>query len=155
MEIRRAIPQDAKILFRCAVESYADYILLIERTPGPLLEDYYEGILSHHCFVAESDGGIDGFILLKEGKEGIMWLEAVASDPKSRGQGVGKALILFAEDYMKGLGMQECHLYTHVKYERSLAIYDHLGYVIYNRVQENGYDRYYLKKSLRTQKNHA
>jgi len=36
-----------------------------------------------------------------------------------------------------------------VKYERAHEIYFNCGYEIYDRVQENGFDRYYMKKYLK------
>lgn len=148
MTIRRAMVQDAPDVFLCAVLAFRDYILQIDRTPGPMLEDYYEGIKQHHTFLAEGDEGIDGFILLKEGDGGIMWIDALATSPKQAGHGTGRALLSYAEDYMKGIGKTECRLYTHVRYSRTLSIYERQGFEIYDRVQEHGYDRYYLKKAL-------
>lgn len=46
-------------------------------------------------------------------------------------------------------GKTECRLYTHVKYQRTLEIYRQRGYVIYDRVQEKGFDRYYMRKQLK------
>ncbi|MBN7774228.1 GNAT family N-acetyltransferase [Clostridium aminobutyricum] len=148
MEIRKATKSDAAAVFTCAVEAFKDYILLIDRTPGPMLEDYYEAIKHHHVFVASTKGSIDGFILIKDGNVDFMWLDALAVYPGSRNVGVGGSLISFGEKFIKSMGKSECRLYTHVKYERSIAIYQHLGYQIYDRIQENGYDRYYLKKVL-------
>lgn len=150
MNIRKAIPQDAPGLFACAVAAFSDYILLIQRTPASMMEDYYEGILSHHCLVAEDERGLLGFALLKEdGQEpGLMWIEDLACDPRYKGSGVGGALIEASEALMLGMGKTESRLYTHVKYERAHALYFRKGYAIYTRVQENGYDRYYMKKAL-------
>lgn len=39
MEIRRAILKDVPAIYSCSVESFKDYILLIGRTPAPMLED--------------------------------------------------------------------------------------------------------------------
>ena len=52
------------------------------------------------------------------------------------------------EDYIRRRGKKECRLYTHVKYRRTQGIYLRRGYTIYDRVQEDGFDRYYMKKRL-------
>lgn len=148
MLIRRAQVQDAPDLFLCTVLAFRDYILQIDRTPGPMLEDYYEAIKHHPTFVAETEDGIHGFILLKDGEEGIMWIDVLATNPKQAGQGIGRALLNYAQEYMMSLDKTECRLYTHVAYGRTLSIYQRQGFSIYDRVQEYGYDRYYLKKLL-------
>ncbi len=149
MEIRAANFADAPQLFHCVVEAFMDYIPLIGQTPGPMLEDYCVGIEKHHTFVAEEAGELLGLVLLKEGEGGIMWLDVLATYPQKRSRGAGRALIAYAEAYMRGLGKQACHIYTHVKYTRTIGIYQSLGYEIYDRVQEYGFDRYYLRKDLR------
>lgn len=68
------------------------------------------------------------------------------AEPK--GTGVGRALLTFCEDYIRAQGKHQCRLYTHVKYTRSQQIYLRQGYTIYDRVQEEGFDRYYMKKDL-------
>lgn len=151
MEIRRALPQDAAGIFACAVAAFSDYIMLISRTPAPMMEDYYEGILSHHCFLAEDERGLLGFILLKEDEResGLMWLEVLACDPQYQGDGTGTALLSLAEAHMRALRKTECRLYSHVKYTRAHTLYQRFDYETYARVQEQGYDRYYMKKSLK------
>lgn len=52
------------------------------------------------------------------------------------------------EDYIRRQGKKECRLYTHVEYRRTQGIYLRRGYTIYDRVQEDGFDRYYMKKRL-------
>lgn len=148
MTIRPARNEDAAFLFSCAAAAFGDYILLIGRTPGPMLEDYYEGICHHNVFIAEDNDGPCGFSLLKDGEGNILWLDVLAVLPTASGKGIGRALLAHVEDYMQQVGKQECRVYTHVKYTRSLALYERAGFSIYTRVQENGFDRYYLKKIL-------
>lgn len=148
MIIRAAQKEDAAFLFSCAAAAFGDYILLIGRTPGPMLEDYYEGICRHHCFVAEGKDGPCGFSLLKDGEGEILWLDVLAVLPTASGNGIGRALLAHMEDYMQRLGKRACRVYTHVKYTRTLALYERAGFSIYTRVQEDGFDRYYLQKIL-------
>lgn len=149
MEIRKAKLEDIPAIYSCCVESFKDYILLIGKTPGPMLEDYYEGMLHHHTFVVPDGDSIAGFVLVKDGEGDFMWLDVLATHPSFRNRGVGKSLIAYCEDFIRNAGKSECRLYTHVKYERTQAIYLHCGYEIYDRVQEYGFDRYYMRKQLR------
>lgn len=149
MVIRPAVLTDVPDLFQCTVEAFRDYILLIGQTPGPMQEDYWEAVKDHPVFVAEAEGLLLGFVLIKDGEGDFMWLDVLAAVPHRQNRGVGKALVKYTEDYIKACGKAECRLYTHVKYERNIAIYHHLGYEIYDRVQEAGFDRYYMRKALK------
>ena len=108
MQIRRATLEDVSAIYSCSVESFKDYILLIGKTPGPMLEDYYEGILKHHAFVVPDGDSIAGFSLVKDGDEDFMWLDVLAVYPNSRNKGVGKTLFKFCEDYIRSVGKSEC-----------------------------------------------
>ena len=83
---------------------------------------------------------------IKDGEGDFQWMDVLAAEPK--GTGVGRALLTFCEDYIRAQGKHQCRLYTHVKYTRSQQIYLRQGYTIYDRVQEEGFDRYYMKKDL-------
>ena len=87
-----------------------------------------------------------GYLLIKDGEGDFQWMDVLAAEPK--GTGVGRALLTFCEDYIRAQGKHQCRLYTHVKYTRSQQIYLRQGYTIYDRVQEEGFDRYYMKKDL-------
>ena len=146
MEIRRATIHDAPAVCACCVAAFKDYIPLIGQTPGPMLEDYCEALKNHHLFVGMEGDTLLGFTLIKDGEGDIMWLDVLASWPK--GQGTGKTLLAFSEDFIRQQGKKECRIYTHVKYVQTQQLYLHRGYEIYDRIQEKGFDRYYLKKDL-------
>ncbi|MCF0123076.1 MAG: GNAT family N-acetyltransferase [Ruminiclostridium sp.] len=146
MKIRGAELEDLAAVCTCCVEAFKDYITLIGRIPGPMLEDYGRAMEEGFLFVAEEDGRILGFLLIKEGEGGFMWMDILATQP--RGRGVGTVLMDFCEDFIRCRGSSECRLYTNVKFDRTREIYLHRGYEIYDRVQEYGFDRYYMRKAL-------
>ncbi len=149
MEIRHAVPADALTVVNCVNEAFSPYIPLIGMTPGPMLEDYHAALQNHPLFLALEDGLPVGVVLLKDAPgEDYMWLDVLATRTAYRGRGIGQALVAYSEAFMRSLGKKESRLYTHVKYEHSLALYQYLGYSITHRVQEYGYDRYYMKKPL-------
>ena len=88
-----------------------------------------------------------GYLLIKDGDGEVMWMDVLAAWPK--GTGVGRMLMDHCEAFLRARGKTECRLYTHVKYQRTLEIYRQRGYVIYDRVQEKGFDRYYMRKQLK------
>lgn len=148
MQIRRAALEDVPQINQCCTESFQDYIPIIGQTPGPMLEDYREGVLKHHMFVAVQGEDVLGFILLKDDQGDHMWLDVLAVSPRAANQGVGKALIAWGEEWIRSQGKGECRLYTHVAYTKPQGMYLRGGYEIYDRVLEKGYDRYYMKKNL-------
>ena len=146
MEIRRATLQDMPGVYACCVAAFKDYIPLIGQTPWPMKEDYCQALDQHALFVAAEGDRVLGYLLIKDGEGDFQWMDVLAAEPK--GTGVGRALLTFCEDYIRAQGKHQCRLYTHVKYTRSQQIYLRQGYTIYDRVQEEGFDRYYMKKDL-------
>ena len=146
MEIRKATLKDLPALCTCCVEAFRDYIPLIGRIPGPMLEDYGEAMEKDFLFVAEDQGKLLGYLLIKDGEGDFMWMDVLAAYPG--GTGVGRVLLAHCEDFIRSRGKSECRLYTHVKYDRTRGIYLRQGYEIYDRVREYGFDRYYMKKRL-------
>ena len=148
IEIRKADLKDVPFITACSKEAFEDYIAIIGKEPEPMILDYNEIIQKDHAFVACEGENLAGYVTLKDGVEKYMWLDILAVSKAFKGRGIGGKLIAFAENYMREQGMKESRLYTHVKYEHIQAIYKHYGYEIYDRVQEKGYDRYYMKKTL-------
>lgn len=146
VEIRRARLEDMPGVYTCCVNSFRDYILLIGQTPGPMREDYCQSLKDHTLFVAVEGEQVVGYVLIKDGEGEVMWMDVLAAWPQ--GTGAGRALMDVCEDYIRAQGKKECRLYTHVEYRRTQGIYLRRGYIIYDRVQEDGFDRYYMKKRL-------
>jgi GNAT superfamily N-acetyltransferase len=65
-----------------------------------------------------------------------------------RGEGVGRALIAFAEGLARDAGCRSIRLYTHAMMTENLAYYPRLGFVETHRATEKGYDRVYMAKPL-------
>lgn len=147
MEIRRAVLEDIPAVYTCCVASFQDYIPLIGRTPGPMLEDYCRAMEEDHLFVALGEEGLLGYLLIKDGEGDFMWMDVLAAHPK--GTGVGRQLMDHCEDFIRAQGKSECRLYTHVKYRRTQEIYLRRGYEIYDRVKEKGFERFYMRRRLR------
>lgn len=147
MEIRRATLADIPAVCTCCVAAFKDYIPLIGRTPGPMLEDYCQAMEDHHLFVAPAEEGILGYLLIKEGEGDFMWMDVLAAHPK--GTGVGRKLMDYCEEFIRAQGKGECRLYTHVKYKRTQEIYLRRGYEIYDRVKEKGFERFYMRRQLK------
>jgi ribosomal protein S18 acetylase RimI-like enzyme len=67
----------------------------------------------------------------------------VASRP-----GLGKALLQLAETEARRAGFDSLRLYTHEQMTENLSLYSRIGYVEYDRRQQRGLSRVYLRKDL-------
>ena len=138
MEIRKATPNDLIEIEACVKESFEEYIPLIRKKPAPMLKNYKEII----------EKNISGVVVIFDTIENYMWLDTLSVFKKYQGQGIGKQLIIFTEDFIREKKKVECRLRTNIKFENTVAIYRHLNYIEYQRILEDGYDRIYFKKIL-------
>ena len=146
--LRPARSADAVAVAACVQEAYRHYVTRIGTRPGPMLEDYADVIAREHVTVAERDGSIAGLVVLAEGDEGFL-VANVAVAPAFQGQGIGRALLEFAEHEARRRGHPEIYLYTHEKMVENRALYAKLGYSDYDLRRENGFTRVYMRKSLK------
>lgn len=142
--IRKAIPEDSDRLEICMESAYAPYR---ERMDGvrlpPLDADYASEINNYPTWIVESEGVIaGGLIMVFENDQASIANIAVA--PGFQGQGIGGALMSFAESRAKECGYSELHLATHVLLTENLSLYRHLGW------EETGRDgtRVFMKKEI-------
>jgi ribosomal protein S18 acetylase RimI-like enzyme len=84
-------------------------------------------------FVALVDGTVAGTVMAGyDGHRG--WLYSVAVHPTQRQQGLGAALIRFAEDALTKRGCLKINLQIRGGNERVAAFYESLGFVVEDRI---------------------
>ena len=127
--------------------AYGHYVERIGMLPRPMTDDYAEVIANRRVTVAESYGNIVGVIVLTVDDEGFL-IDNVAVEPSHRGEGLGRALLEFAEAEARRTGYDSIHLYTHEKMTENLAIYSTLGYIEYDRRSQGGFSLVYMRKHL-------
>lgn len=128
LQIREAIPEDSEDLKSCMESAYASYQNRLggERLP-PMDVDYSLEIKNYPTWVIESKASIvGGLIMAFENNEASIANIAVA--PDSQGQGIGGALLNFAESTAKENDFTELHLVTHVLLSENISLYKHLGW---------------------------
>jgi GNAT superfamily N-acetyltransferase len=54
----------------------------------------------------------------------------------------------YAENYARGLGLSEVRLYTNEKLDNLVRYYQKLGFIETTRMQDGGYQRVFMSKSL-------
>lgn len=147
LQLRPATAADAPAIARCVEAAYSHYIERIGEPPGPMLDDYPQVVRDHRVFVVESGGEIAGAIVLVEERGGIL-LDNVAVLPSRQGEGIGRRLMLLAEEEARRLGYNCIDLYTHELMTENFALYARNGYVEVERRTEKGFPRIYMRKRL-------
>jgi len=127
--------------------AYGHYVERIGMLPRPMTDDYTEVIANQRVTVAESQGTIVGVIVLTVDDEGFL-IDNVAVGTSHRGEGLGRALLEFAEAEARLMGFDSIHLYTHEKMTENLAIYSRIGYVEYDSRSQGEFSLVYMRKHL-------
>ncbi len=101
-------------------------------------------------FVARSAGVVVGFVILQ--MEGALpgYIKSLAVDPDLRGQGIGRALIAYAEDYIFAR-TPNVFLCVSSFNPRAHAWYTSMGYALVGRLTNlivEGHDEILLRKTI-------
>ncbi len=148
--IRHAATSDLDAIQRCAEAAYAKYVERIGRKPAPMVADF-ERLIEQNSVVVEVDAAerIRGFVVSYPWN-GHLHLENVAVDPRCQGLGIGRRLIEWVEQRALAGGYDRIELYTNAKMHENLTLYPRLGYREFDRRVEDGFDRVYFSKILKT-----
>ena len=145
--LRYATDDDAAAVRDLVAAAYGAYVVLIGRTPIPMLTDYAAAIRQHDVWVLDSDGMIVGVIEL-EGRVDHLWLHNVAIAPDWQGRGLGRRLLGHAEQEATRLRLGEIRLLTNERYLDNIAMYNRHGYRETHREPYLGTDLVYFVKRL-------
>lgn len=145
--IRPARPGEETAIRDLVRDAYALYVPRMGKEPGPMLDDYAQRVADGAAFVLEADSAILGIAVLLAFDDYLL-LDNVAVSPAFQGQGIGRALIGFAEAEAARRGYAEIRLYTHETMVENVSLYVRLGWEETHRVSEQGYDRIYMQKRL-------
>ena len=145
--LRPARGEDVGELTELVHDAYRPYVERLGMLPGPMTEDYEEVVRDRDVTVVEREGAIVGAIVLGVTEEGFT-IDNVAVQPSHHGQGVGRALLEFAEAEARRSGFDSIHLYTHEKMTENLALYTRIGYAEYDRRSSGEFSRVFMRKRL-------
>ncbi|WP_152226500.1 GNAT family N-acetyltransferase [Pseudomonas sp. SCB32] len=145
--LRPALADDAGFAAVCVAAAYAQWIPLIGRKPGPMLDDYHQVIAEDRVLIAELNGNPVGLLVTRETDDGFL-LDNIAVLPECAGKGVGRFLMLRAEEDAAQLGYRSLYLYTNERMLENIELYAKNGYREYARRLENGFHRVYMRKEL-------
>src|ERR1700744_169805 len=146
-QIRLATMEDQPAIEAILTAAYSHYVPRIGREPAPMTDDYASRIKARQAHVLESDGRVQGFVVLVP-EAGCMLLDNVAVDPAAQGAGFGGRLLAFAEQMAHEAGFSVIRLYTNAAMTENIARYLRIGYVETHRDGEKGFRRVYMEKRL-------
>ncbi|NQV78908.1 MAG: GNAT family N-acetyltransferase [Alphaproteobacteria bacterium] len=145
--LRRAARSDAVDITALMQAAYSVYLPVIGGPLPPLEADYAAELEHTPAWVIEKDGTICGAVFLMP-REDHMLLVNVAVDPAYQGQGLGRRLIEKAEAEARDQGYTEIRLFTHAKMSENIDLYTRLGWHEYDRREQAGVPRVFMRKSL-------
>nr|WP_144276985.1 GNAT family N-acetyltransferase [Pseudomonas resinovorans] len=146
--IRRAALADADAIAALVNEAYTPYIARIGKKPAPMLDDYRQVVADFETFILTRDSELAGVLVMSLEDDELL-LVNVAVLPRCKGQGIGKLLMRFCEDFAQGARCQAIRLYTHELMTENIEIYKKLGYRETHRATENGFARVFMRKAMR------
>ncbi len=110
-------------------------------------EDYRQKVTERKISVAVEADEILGLVVLAKESDHLL-VENVAVDPEHQSQGIGRALLAFAETVAAEANLTTLRLYTHALMTENLAFYLRLGYTEIDRRSDDGFERVFFSKSL-------
>lgn len=146
-DIRSAVPGDLAAIETIVQCAYSHYVERIGRKPGPMLDDYLSLILDNRVHVAARKGRVGGILVLVP-EDDAMLLDNVAVAPEAQGQGLGRKLLMFAEQQAAEAGFRLIRLYTNEAMTENIDLYQRIGYRETHRAEEHGLRRVYMEKML-------
>ena len=78
-------------------------------------------------FVSEENGLVTGLVFLWDMNTSVPWL-GIAVREDMKGKHLGRKLIAFAQDYVRGLGKGGIQLTTHIANLRGQVLYETMGF---------------------------
>jgi len=127
--LRRAVADDAAAVRVLTREAYAKWVTVIGREPLPMRADYDEAVRRHRIDLAFLDGGLAALIETIDKGDHLV-IENVAVAPAFQGRGLGRHLLMHAEQVARELGYAEVRLYTNKMFEANVRLYLAVGYRI-------------------------
>ncbi len=142
--IRPAHPVESAQAAALVERAYGHYVERIGRRPVPMDDDYDARVSDGEVWLLH-DQELAGLVVLRA-VEAHLLVDNVAVDPQRQGEGLGRALLEFAEAEAKARGIHELRLLTNVAMTENIALYGRLGWEEYDRRIDGPYSRVYFRK---------
>ncbi len=147
--IRPARADEAAAVQALVQRAYAEWVAVVGRRPAPMDDDYAHHIAAREVFVVEAGGTIAALAVLIDAPDHLL-LDNVAVDPDRHRSGLGRRMIVFAEEEARRRGHAELRLFTHERMQRNIQLYERFGFVETHRATVAGYHRVFMTKLVRS-----
>lgn len=147
LEIRLAQADEQDAVTACVIDAYSKWIDVIGRKPRPMMSDYGTLIAQGVVYVVPGEAGLRGLIVILPTPDGML-IENVAVCPTYQRQGIGHALLAFAEEQAHAAGLTEMRLYTNALMTVNIALYESVGYREIQRQVEAKFTVVWMQKSI-------
>lgn len=147
ISIRPALSADVLTVQKIVEDAYRVYIERIGRKPAPMTDDYAVHVKEGRVWVLETVDGLVGLMVLRLEEDHLL-VSNVAVESGSQGKGFGRRLFDFADEFAVKNGKSELRLYTNELMRENLAIYQKLGWEEYQRAEQDGFRRVFMRKKL-------
>jgi ribosomal protein S18 acetylase RimI-like enzyme len=124
---------------RAAFEEYASWLNPPSSVPSETPEKVRAKLASGRSVLALAGDRLVGSVYYSP-EEGYVYLGRLAVLPEYRGQGIGTALVAEVERRARALGRPRVRLGVRVALPQIRALYDRLGYQVYEERRHPGFD---------------
>jgi GNAT superfamily N-acetyltransferase len=146
--IRAAAPGDAPAIGALIDAAFAHYLERIGRRPAPMDRDHAANAAAGEAWVLEQDDAAVGTVVLRD-HGAHLEVDDLAVEPGRQGQGLGGALLRFAEERAWALGRPELRLCTNELMHENRAMYAKLGWEQSGRGEQERFRRVFFRKPAR------
>ena len=144
MLFRKADLEDHEIIIVIALKAYEKYVERMGKEPAPMRPIIQKEDV---VFVCEDNKQVIVFAILVKINDQII-LDSIAVDPSHQNKGIGNNFIKFIEEYLMEQKVNKYQLYTNEMMFENIDWYQKIGYKIFKKVTEKGFNRIYFEKEL-------
>jgi ribosomal protein S18 acetylase RimI-like enzyme len=127
--LRRAASADAGLVRDLTRAAYAKWVPILGREPKPMTADYDVAVRDHVVDMLYLHGELAALIEMHPELDHLLIVN-VAVSPNHQGKGLGRALLMHAEEFTLSLGLVEMRLYTSIHLTENVKLYERLGYKV-------------------------
>lgn len=147
ISIRRGQPTDAPAVRQFVRDAYAEWVPLLGREPLPMQADYDLAMRAHLVDLVYVAGQLVGLIEMIHRPDDL-FIENIAVDASHRGRGLGRFLLLRAEDLAQSLQLDRLSLLTSQLMQSNIRLYRSAGFQIDRTEPFMGGTTVYMSKAV-------